>query len=150
MHSTLPTQTAIKGAKFQIVNVQNAIERKGVISFGVVSRDNQFIDPYNTYVLITSAIKDPTGANIPAEATDAHNPVCNVLPVNGLGTTWLKKIDVKLNRTTVSFDGSIYSHRVGIENRLSYPDTVKKGHLSMMGFDEELEDFDRLNNDNIG
>ena len=43
----------------------------------------------------------------------------------------------------------MYSHRVDIENRLSHPDTVKKGHLSMMGFDEELEDFDRLNNGNI-
>ena len=115
----------------------------------VMSGDNQSIDPYNTFVLITSSIKDPTGANIPAEATDAHNPVCNVLPVNGLGTTWFKKIDVKLNGTTVSFDGSMYSHRVDIENRLSYPDAVKKGHHSMMGFDEELEDFDRLNNDNI-
>ena len=149
MHSTLPTQTAIKGAKFQIVNVQNAIERKGVISFGVVSGDNQFIDPYNTYVLIISLIKDPTGANIPAEAADAHNPVCNVLSVNGLGTARLKKIDVKLNGTTVSFDGSMYSHRADIENRLSYRNMVKKGHLSMMGFDEELEDFDRLNYDNI-
>ena len=117
LHSTLPTQTAIKGAKFQIVNVQNAIERKGVISFRVMSRDNQFIDPYNTYVLITSSIKDPTGANIPAEATDAHNPVCNMLPVNGLGAAWFKNIDVKLNGTTVSFDGSMYSHRADIENR---------------------------------
>ena len=149
MHSTLPTQTAIKGAKFQIVNVQNAIERKGLISFRIVSGDNQFIDPYNTYVLITSSIKDPVGANIPAVTIGAHNPVCNVLPVNGLGTAWLKKIDVKLNGTTVSFDGNMYSHRVDIENRLSYPDTVKKGHLSMMGIDEELVDFDGLNNGNI-
>ena len=39
LHSTLPTQTAIKGGKFQIINVRNAI------------------DPYNTYVLITSSIK---------------------------------------------------------------------------------------------
>ena len=97
LHSTLSTHTAIKGAKFQIVNVQNAIERKGAISFRIMIGDNQFIDPYNTYVLITSSIKDPTGANIPALATDAHNPVCNVLPVNVLGTAWLKKIDVKLN-----------------------------------------------------
>ena len=43
----------------------------------------------------------------------------------------------------------MYSHRADIENRFSYPDTVKKGHFSIMGFDEELEDFDRLNNDNI-
>ena len=128
--------------------MQNAIERKGIISFRIVSGDNQFIDPYNTYVLVTSSIKDPTGANIPAVATGAHNSVCNVLLVNRLGTAWLKKIDVKLNGT-VSFDGNMYSHRMDIENRLSYPDTVKKGHLSMMGFYEELEDFDRLNNGNI-
>ena len=95
-----------------------------------MSGDNQFIDPHNTYVLITSSIKDPTGANIPVVAADAHNPVCNVLSVNG-GTTWFKKIDVKLNGTTVSFDGNMYSHRADIENRLSYPDTVKTGHLSM-------------------
>ena len=114
-----------------------------------MSGDNQFIDPYNTYVLITSSIKNPEGGNIPAVVADAHNPVCNVLPVNGLGTAWFKKIDVKLNGTTVSFDGNIYSHRVDIENRLSYPDTVKKGHLSMMGFDEEMEAFDEINNADI-
>ena len=131
LHSTLLTQTAIKGGKFQIINVRNAIERKGLISFRIVSGDNQFIDPYNTYVLITSSIKNPEGGNIPARAAGAHNPMCNVLPVNGLGTAWLKKIDVKLNGTTVSFDGNMYSHRADIENRLSYPDMVKKGHLSM-------------------
>ena len=114
-----------------------------------MSGDSQFIDPYNTYVLITSSIKNPEGGNIPARATDAHNPVCNVLPVNGLGTAWLKKIDVKLNGTTVSFDGNMYSHRVDIENRLSYPDMVKKGHLSMVGFDEEMEAFDEINNGDI-
>ena len=67
-----------------------------------------------------------------------------MLPVNGLGTAWFKKIDVKLNGTTVSFDGNMYSHRADIENRLSYPDTVKKGHLSMMGFDEEMKAFDAI------
>ena len=149
MHSTLPTQTAIKDGKFQIIDVQNAIERKGLISFRIVSGDNQFIDPYNTYVLITSSIKNPEGANIPAVAGGVHNPVCNVLPVNGLGTTWFKKIDVKLNGTTVSFDGNMYSHRVDIESRLSYSYTVKKGHLSMMGFDEEMEAFDEINNADI-
>ena len=71
--------------------MQNAIERKGLISFRIMSGDNQFIDPYNTYVLITSSIKIPEGANIPAVAGGAHNPVCNILPVNGLDT-WFKKL----------------------------------------------------------
>ena len=91
LHSTLPTHTAIKGGKFQIINVQNAIERKGLISFRILSGDNQFIDSYNTYVLITSSIKNPEGGNIPARTTGAHNPVCNVLHVNEFGTTWFKK-----------------------------------------------------------
>ena len=99
--------------------------------------------------MITSSIKNPEGGNIPARATDAYNPVCNVLPVNGLGTAWFKKIDVKLNGTTVSFDGNMYSHRADIENRLSYPDMVKKSHLSMMGFDEEMEAFDEIDNADI-
>ena len=129
--------------------MQNAIERKGLISFRIVSGDNQFIDPYNTYVLIISSIKNPEGGNIPARAADAHNPMCNVLPVNGLGTAWFKKIDVKLNGTTVSFDGNMYSHRADIENRLSYPDTVKKGHLFMMGFDEEMGAFEGIDNADI-
>ena len=55
LHSILPTQTTIKGGKFQVVNVQNAIERTYFLR--MVSGDNQFIDPYNTYVLITSSIK---------------------------------------------------------------------------------------------
>ena len=114
-----------------------------------MSGDNQFNDPYNTYVLITSSIKSPDGGNIPARATGAHNPMCNLLPVNGLRTAWFKKIDVKLNGTTVSFDGNMYSHRADIENRLSYPGTIKKGHLSMMGFDEEMEAFDEINNADI-
>ena len=40
----------------------------------------------------------------------------------------------------------MYSHRADIENRLSYPSTVKKGHLSMMDFDEEMEAFDEIDN----
>ena len=63
------------------------LKEKDLISFRIMSRDNQFTDPYNTYVLITSSIKDHAGANIPAVAAGAHNPVCNMLPVNGLGTT---------------------------------------------------------------
>ena len=99
--------------------------------------------------MITSSIKGPDGGNIPARAPGAHNPMCNVLPANGLGTAWFKKIDVKLNGTTVSFDGNMYSHRADIENMLSYPSMVKKGHLSMMGFDKEMKAFDEIDNGDI-
>ena len=38
--------------------------------------------------MITSSIKNPEGGNIPARAAGTHNPVCNVLPINGLGTAF--------------------------------------------------------------
>ena len=57
-----------------------------------MSGDNQFIDPYKTYALITSSIKNPEGGNIPAVASGAHNPVRNMLSVNGLGSAWFKKL----------------------------------------------------------
>ena len=72
--------------------MQNAIERKGLISFRIVSGDNQFIHPYNTYVLITSSIKNPEGGNIPVRATYAHNPVCNMLPAMGWVQLGSKKL----------------------------------------------------------
>ena len=122
--------------------MRNAIERKGLISFRIVSGDNQFIDPYNTYVLVTSSIKNPQGGNIPARAADPHNPVCNMLPVNGLGTTWLKKIDVKLNGTTVSFDGNMSSHRADIENSMLYP--VRMMYYSCGANVVDLSNFNAL------
>ena len=72
-----------------------------------------------------------------------------MLPVNSLGTAWFKEVDVKINGTIVSFDGGMYAHRADTENRLSYPETVKNVHLSMMGFDEEDVPFDDINNDDI-
>ena len=72
-----------------------------------------------------------------------------MLSVNGLGTAWFKEIDVKINGTPVSFDGGMYAHRADIENRLSYLETFKNIHLSMMGFDEEDVPFDDINNDDI-
>ena len=74
--------------------------------------------------------------------------LCVTCTCQWVGYHLVQKIDVKLNGTTVSFDGNMYSHRVDIENRLSYPDMVKKGHLSM-GFDEEMEAFDEINNADI-
>ena len=52
LHSTLPTQTAIKSGKFQIINVQNAIERKGLISFRIMSGDLLFDITPMSYNLI--------------------------------------------------------------------------------------------------
>ena len=51
LHSTLPTQTAMKSSKFQYFNPRSSLEKKGLIPFRIVSGDNEFIDPYHTYIL---------------------------------------------------------------------------------------------------
>ena len=61
LHSTLPTQTAMKLSKFQYFNPQSSLEKKGLIPFRIVSGDNEFIDPYHKYKCIVARILDGVG-----------------------------------------------------------------------------------------
>ena len=56
LHSTLPTQTAMKLSKFQYFNLRSSLEKKGLIPFRIVSGDDEFIDPYHTYICIVMRI----------------------------------------------------------------------------------------------
>ena len=95
LHSTLPTQTAMKLSKFQYFNPRSSLEKKGLIPFRIVSRDDEFIDPYHTYICIVMRILDGVGNEITEQdGVGAHNANSNVLMVNGLSHTWFKKINV--------------------------------------------------------
>lgn len=155
LHSTLPTQTAIKHSKFILVHPRSALEKKGKIPFRISAGSSQFIDVYNTYVFIESKIVGPNGRDIPLTIPDpaggapVHNPMLNVLPVNGLSHAWFKQVTTRLNNTSIGFGGSMYAHRGDMELRLSYPSTVKKGSLDMCGFGEEPISFDSANVGNL-
>ena len=111
LHSTLPTQTAMKLSKFQYFNPQSSLEKKGLIPFRIVSGDNEFIDPYHTYICIVMRILDGAGNKIAEQdGVGAHNANSNVLTVNGLSHVWFKKINVRLNGENISFDGNMYAH----------------------------------------
>ena len=59
------------------------------------------------------------------DGAGAHNANSNILMVNGLSHAWFKKINVRLNRENISFNGNMYAHQGDIDMRLSYPQTVK-------------------------
>ena len=111
LHSTLPTQTAMKLSKFQYFNPQSSLEKKGLIPFRIVSGDDEFIDPYHTYICIVTKILDGVGNKIAEQdGAGAHNANSNVLTVNGLSHAWFKKVNVRLNGENISFDGNMYAH----------------------------------------
>ena len=132
LHSTLPTQTAMKLSKFQYFNPRSSLEKKGLIPFRIVSGDDEFIDPYHTYICIVTRILDGVGNKITEQdGVGAHNANSNILMVNGLSHAWFKKINVWLNGENISFDGNMYAHQGDIKMRLSYPQTVKESSLNM-------------------
>lgn len=157
LHSTLPTQTAIRHSKYATYQPRSALEKRGKIPFRITTGSSQFLDVYNTYIYIESKIVDVNGRNIDMTTADPggapgavmHNPQVNVLPVSGLSHAWFKQIIVRLNNENISFDGNMYAHRGDLELRMSYPSTVKRGSLDMCGYGVEPISFDSTDADDL-
>ena len=72
---------------------------------------------------------------------DINNP-SKVIPVNGLSHTWFNNVIVKINGTVIKSINNKYAYRGDLEMRLSFSREIKKGHLRMCGFDEEIVAFE--------
>ena len=143
LHSTLPTQTALKGSRFIFHEPKSSIERKGGIHFKIVSSDNEFIDPHNTFIFIECRILSDKGEKLQVVDKDENVvPHGCVIPINGLSYSFFKSIEVKINNKEVSFDGSMYAYRGDLETRLSYSIMAKENMLGICGFDEESTAFE--------
>ena len=149
LHSTLPTQTAIKSGGFISHLPRQGVQDTGTIDFRIVSGTNEFIDPWHTYVGIKFRILNATGNTIDAVAGGAHNVEINVLPVNGLTYAAFRTVNTKINGTTISWGGEHYPYRGDIETRLSYPKNIKEHCLKLSGFDEEETAFEDIDEGNL-
>lgn len=146
LHSTLPTQVACEKSKYQIYYPKNPIEKGGPISFKVVSGDNDCIDAFNTVLYMATQIVEPDGSPIAEKLPDGvtDNPNRFALFVNGIGTSMIQIVDVKLNDKRISSNDNNYAHRADMENRLSYSIEVKDNSLTMTGFESEETPFDSI------
>ena len=65
LHSTIPTQTAAKMAKYQKFQPKNAVSRTGAISFDIFTGDQKYMDINSAFLHIECQIRDGKSETIP-------------------------------------------------------------------------------------
>ena len=149
LHSTIPTQTAAKMARYQKFQPKNAVSRTGAISFDILTGDQKYMDISSAVLHIECQIRDgksepiPLKGDVPAGggAVPFH-PLGKVLPVNGMGYTLFTNVKVALNNVPIDSGSVLYPYRGDFETRLLNSKDVKEGSLQLMGFDEEVVPFE--------
>ena len=149
LHSTIPTQTAIKIAKYQKFQPKNAVSRTGAISFDIFNGDQKYMDISSAFLHIECQIRDGKSEMIPlkGEAPEAggampFHPLGKVLLVNGMGYTLFTNVKVALNNVVIDSGLVLYPYGGDFEKRLLNSKDVKEGSLQLMGFDEEVVPFE--------
>ena len=145
LHSTIPTQTPAKMAKYQKFQPKNAVSRMGAISFDIFNGDQKYMDISSAFLHIECQIRNGKSEMIPLKgdapegggATPFH-PLGKVLPVNGMGYTLFTNVKVALNNVVIDSGSVLYPYRGDFETRLLNSKDVKEGSLQLMGFDEEV------------
>ena len=102
LHSTIPTQTAAKMARFQKFQPKNAVSRTGAISFDIFNGDQKYMDVSSAVLHIECQIRDgksepiPLHGAVPEGGGDApFHPLGKVLPrtvwdtLSSLMSKWL-------------------------------------------------------------
>ena len=149
LHSTIPTQTAAKMAKYQKFQPKNAVSRMGAISFDIFNGDQKYMDISSAFLHIECQIRDGKSEMIPLKGdppigggdTPFH-PLGKVLPVNGMGYTLFTNVKVALNNVVIDSGLVLYPYRGDFETRLLNSKDLKEGSLQLMGFNEEVVPFD--------
>ena len=138
LHSTIPTQTAAKMAKYQKFQPKN-----------IFNGDQKYMDISSAFLHIECQIRDGKSEMIPLKG-DAptgggpmpFHPLGKVLPVNGMGYTLFTNVKVALNNVVIDSGSVLYPYRGDFETRLLNSKDVKEGSLQLMGFDEEVVTFE--------
>ena len=108
LHSTIPTQTAARMAKYQKFQPKNAVSRMGAISFEIFTGDKKYMDISLAFLHIECQIRDGKSETIPLKGDPPigggeapFHPLGKVLPVNGMGYTLFTNMKVALNNVVI-------------------------------------------------
>ncbi|XP_067937309.1 uncharacterized protein F54H12.2-like [Watersipora subatra] len=108
-----------------------------------VSRDsNYYIDLSSSYLYLEINITNADGTDLPEDA--------NVGPVDLIGQTVFRQIDLMINDVSISDSSNLYYYRSMIETLLSHSDESKMSQLTMSMFVKDTAgQMDSLNGDNL-
>ena len=156
LHGVYPTQAGIERKAYRWVPPSHSIEATGPIEFVIPSGSDEQIYPAGIRIYTVVKICDEMGGMLPgpvagaaaaagAPAVLAHiNPLSQVFPVDGLGSSLFQDIEVWLNTTKItSFDG-LYGYRADLQKRLFSSIQNKKHSMKLGGTRTEREPLDKI------
>lgn len=139
----LPTQAAIENGYTTEYLPRGNLTDGGPVKFEVSGNGSDYIDLLNSYLLLELKITKADGADLAEEDV--------VGPINLIGQTLFKQIDVSLNDTLISDSSNLYHYRSILETLLSYTSEEGKKQLSIAMFSKDTPNqMENITTGNIG
>ena len=139
----LPTQAAIENGYTTEYLPRGNLTDGGPVKFEVSGNGSDYIDLLNSYLLLELKITKVDGADLAEEDV--------VGPINLIGQTLFKQIDVSLNDTLISDSSNLYHYRSILETLLSYTSEEGKKQLSIAMFSKDTPNqMENIATGNIG
>ena len=130
LHSTIPTQTAAKMAKYQKFQPR-------AISFDIFNGDQKYMDISSAFMHIECQIRNGKSETIPLKGDPPESggpvpfhPLGKVLPVKSMGYTLFTNVKVALNNVVIDLGSVLYLIEETLRPGFSIAKMSKRDHCS--------------------
>ncbi len=139
-----PTQTSIEESRFEPKYPKTSLVHGGPIEFEIVTGDEEYIDPNETFLYIKAKILDATGASLlePVAAADPIPDKSMVFPIAYFIGTVFRQVEIKLSNKPVSSNEGMYAYRSYLETLLTYGKEAKNYQLDASLYFQDSETMD--------
>lgn len=142
LFTNLPTQASVEDS-ITVEHLPSTLSDDSPIKFSISGDSNYYIDLQSSYLYLEVKVTNNDGSNLNADAA--------VGPINLLGQTLFRQVDLFLNDSLVSDASNLYHYRAMFETLLSYGDEARNSQLSMSLFNKDTANaMDNYENDNTG
>ena len=135
-----------KGGKLQRAYAKNALDNDGPLEFEFSVGEDETIDPTNVYIEFECSIvinEEGTNKKIKTATSGGDAlPEQVVIPVNGLGSSLFKNIEVKLNGKVINSNDNLYMYRADLTKRLFEQGTTQSSSMDASGWLQEEIPFE--------
>ena len=143
LFSNIPTQASVEEGIHIEHQPTSSIDDSSPIQFLVSGDSNYYIDLSSSYLCLEVKITKADNSNIDADA--------KVGPVNLIGQTLFKQVDISLNDVLISDASNLYHYRALIETLLSYGKEAKESQLTMgLYYKDTAGSMNDINDGNAG
>lgn len=134
LHTSMSQQSVVTRAWLEEYNSVNSLGNECKFArFEFKSFHNNLIVPSKCYTKMTLQI-------VKGQGDIAENDL--VLPVNDIGCSMIKSLEVKMNDVTIDPGDGLYAYRASLDKHINYPENVKRTGLSPGMYQMEEHSFD--------